>query len=70
MISITSYNEWGEGTQIEPAQALENLFPEANMIGMETTYLDYGDLGSRWYLRLTSEKTKAFLDLQSPSPDL
>ena len=44
-VSITSYNEWGEGTQIEPAR------PHTTADG--TAYLDYG-AEHGLYLRLTS----------------
>ncbi|KNC46829.1 endo-alpha-mannosidase [Thecamonas trahens ATCC 50062] len=41
-VSITSFNEWGEGTQIEPAVARETT---------DYTYVGYGDR----YLELTAE---------------
>lgn len=41
-LSVTSYNEWGEGTQIEPAVARDG-------------YLDYGAAGPDFYLGLTSK---------------
>lgn len=43
-ISITSFNEWHEGTQIEPAQA--KSIPNF-------TYLDYNPEGPDFYLNLT-----------------
>jgi len=49
VISITSFNEWHEGTQIEPAvpKQIEGY-----------TYLDYGERAPDWYL----ERTRHWLD--------
>ena len=47
--SITSFNEWGEGTQIEPAR---RAHPRENF---PKTYLDYGEKGPHKYLHLTAE---------------
>lgn len=44
-ISITSFNEWHEGTQIEPAKPYK---------GAEFTYLDYGSLPTDYYLTRTA----------------
>ncbi|KAJ8985768.1 hypothetical protein NQ317_014421 [Molorchus minor] len=43
-ISITSFNEWHEGTQIEPARS---------KVTSSYTYLDYEPEGSYYYLNLT-----------------
>ena len=48
IISITSYNEWGEGTQIEPAMC--------NKYG----YMDYGDDGSYKYIDITRQYVEDF----------
>lgn len=43
-VSITSFNEWHEGTQIEPAMPRQS----------ETfTYMDYKPEGSHFYINLT-----------------
>lgn len=44
ILSITSFNEWHEGTQIEPAVKKE-------VVGR--SYLDYGTHGEMFYLNLT-----------------
>jgi len=46
MVSVTSFNEWHEGTQIEPAMP---------MSCGNYTYEDYGKAGSEGYLDLTSK---------------
>ncbi len=46
LIGLTSWNEWHEGTQIEPAEAAA-----ANGF----TYRDYGEVGEDGYLGLTRE---------------
>lgn len=43
-VSITSFNEWHEGTQIEPATV---------RITESYTYMDYKPEGSDFYLNLT-----------------
>jgi len=59
MVVITTFNEWHEGTQIEPARS-----------GATTSdgedYLDYGDLGSEGYLKLTREWVDRFLSHEWP----
>jgi glycoprotein endo-alpha-1,2-mannosidase len=47
IISITSFNEWGEGTQIEPAVEKEG-------------FLDYGDGGTYKYIDITKEYVSTF----------
>lgn len=49
IISITSFNEWHEGTQIEPAIKKTTRFRK---------YLDYGEKGSSYYLDLTKKWIK------------
>ena len=60
MVVITTFNEWHEGTQIEPAQS-----------GVTTPngyeYLDYGDLGPEGYLKLTREWVDRFLSYEWPN---
>jgi glycoprotein endo-alpha-1,2-mannosidase len=52
MISITSYNEWHEGTQIEPATPYE---------AEGVTYLDYGNREPDWYLDRTRHWLKEYI---------
>ena len=54
MVSITSFNEWHEGTQIEPA---ESEFPRNDT----HNYDDYGDLGPDGYLEMTAALASGFL---------
>jgi len=46
IVSVTSFNEWGEGTQVEPAVAygLTNI-----------SYNDYSPLSPDYYLKATSK---------------
>ncbi len=56
MVSITSFNEWHEGTQIEPAAT-----GVARASG--AVYDDYGELGPEGYLELTAGLVKDFLEI-------
>lgn len=59
VVSITSFNEWGEGTQIEPARM--NTAMELPGDQSEGEYLDYGkELGERGYLVKTAEWVNIF----------
>lgn len=53
LISITSFNEWHEGTQIEPAKPVSNS---------DFTYLDYEPEGTHFYLNLTKWWVQQFTD--------
>jgi len=59
MIVITTFNEWHEGTQIEPAQPIA-------LTSDGEAYLDYGDLGPEGYLKLTREWVDHFLTYDWP----
>ena len=48
ILSITSFNEWGEGTQIESAVPKEG----------SRVYLDYTPRGGDFYLQLTMEMSE------------
>jgi len=54
LVSITSFNEWHEGTQIEPAAAGADN-------GMGYTYVDYSPLSPEGYLALTRRWAEQFL---------
>jgi len=56
IISITSFNEWHEGTQIEKA------VPKTIAGGYR--YSDYGSLGPEGYLDLTRELIERWRDLR------
>lgn len=56
VVSITSFNEWHEGTQIEPA--VPAMRGKINMRGSVKKYLDYGQLGPEGYLDLTKRFSK------------
>lgn len=51
MVSITSFNQWHEGTQIEPAKPASNE---------DFTYLDYEPEGPNYFLNLTKWWVKQF----------
>ena len=78
VISVTSFNEWGEGTQIEPAAELSTLTTitsasSSNHQGSDNSdvkqegYIDYGtgDDTSFLYLNLTSMYAKIYLGINS-----
>lgn len=56
-VSITSFNEWGEGTQIEPA------VPFTPSDG-KRVYLNYAPLQPESYLAMTREELKNFVPAQ------
>lgn len=61
LVAITSFNEWHEGTQIEPAATGKDrpgTYP----------YLDYETLDPEGYLELTREWAGAFLAYEWPEP--
>ena len=66
IVSVTSFNEWHEGTQIEPAVPMRCICP-AGIVLLDRlrmtntfscgnyTYEDYGKAGPEVYLELTSK---------------
>lgn len=60
IISITSYNEWHEGTQIEaaiPKTITKTIFSET-----EYSYVDYSPLEPNYYMTKTHEWAQKFMD--------
>lgn len=49
MVSLTSFNEWHEGTQIEPA------VPKRTSGGSQYSYVDYNPYPPSYYLKLTHD---------------
>ena len=59
LVAVTTFNEWHEGTQIEPAVAGKTrpgLYP----------YLDYAPLGPEAYLEMTRDWSEVFLAYEWP----
>lgn len=53
-VSITSWNEWGEGTQVEPSQPWRDPSTGA-------AYKDYGEAGPWLYLNITQQQASSFI---------
>ena len=59
--SITSFNEWGEGTQIEAAR---------DYLAEGQSYLTYGSLGPYGYIKQSAKYALEFKGLGSSHSDL
>ena len=60
LVTVTTFNEWHEGTQIEPAAA-------GVPTGLGSTYKDYGALPPEGYLALTNKWVSRFLGATWPA---
>ena len=66
IVSVTSFNEWHEGTQIEPVVPMRCIFIQLKILNKwdiltntfscgNYTYEDYGKAGPEVYLEITSK---------------
>jgi len=68
MVSITSFNEWHEGTQIEEAVAKTTTDGSYTYLNYEPHKPDFYLQSTRgWTLRLAQEKAKRKKETDSPS---
>lgn len=58
VVSITSYNEWGEGTQIEPA--VVKMDSETGL-----PYADYGTGQENMYMQLTKTMAQQLTEINA-----
>ena len=59
-ISLTSFNEWHEGTQLEPAASMQRMLAPTRAAHInQLDYVDYEPLSPDFYLEATRREVEA-----------